>query len=403
MHCEYMTDILFKAIDEVIDSGVLSGRRVVMFGLNAPAFICKQYLESKGTDIYAFVDNSPYAVDQFNDPNTVPTFHHMIGNRRLKAYKPDELPEEYHDEYVFLLYSKYEQEMLDQLALLGYEQGKQAFVLGGFWKTEEIKRAYVPDGAGRLMTAEEEKECQLAGLRYIHRLCEENNLKYYLHYGSLLGAVRHKGYIPWDDDLDILMMNEDMLKLMDIIKADNGRYEVFYAGTDDPVRHFIARLVDRETLYHQWDIPLETFGGMMALDIFPMAGMPGGEKESLDFYNGVMKYARDYDDLTVEYPNPSEEILAKKTECKKQVLDSMLKYSAWDSEFIFTIPTRPGRPLIFRREWWDEQIPMEFEGEYFMGPKGYDAILSTHYGDYMTPPPDNYKVSIHRTTTYWKQ
>lgn len=168
MHCEYMTDILFKAIDEVIDSGVLSGRRVVMFGLNAPAFICKQYLESKGTDIYAFVDNSPYAVDQFNDPNTVPTFHHMIGNRRLKAYKPDELLEEYHDEYVFLLYSKYEQEMLDQLALLGYEQGRQAFVLGGFWKTEEIKRAYVPDGAGRLMTAEEEKECQLAGLRYIH-------------------------------------------------------------------------------------------------------------------------------------------------------------------------------------------------------------------------------------------
>lgn len=403
MHCEYMTDILFKAIDEVVDSGVLSGRKVVMFGLNAPAFICKHYLQKKGTDIFAFVDNNPFAVDQFNNPDIVPTFHHLIGDRRLKAYRPDELPREYHDEYVFLLYSKYEKEMLEQLASLGYEQGKQAFVLGGFWKTEEVKRAYVPEGAGRLLTAEEEKECQMAGLRYIHKLCEENNLKYFLHYGSLLGAVRHKGYIPWDDDLDILMMNEDMLKLIDIIKAENGRYEVFYAGFDDPARHFIARVVDRETLYHQWDIPLETFGGMMALDIFPMAGMPDGEKESLEFYNNVMKYAWEYDDLTVEFPNPDEETLHRKLECKKQVLDAMLKYPAWDSEYIFTVPTKPGPPLIFRREWWDEQIPMEFEGEYFLGSKGYDSILTKHYGDYMTPPPDNLKVSIHRTTTYWKQ
>lgn len=403
MHCEYMTDILLRAIDEVIDSGVLKDRRVVMFGLNAPGFICKQYLQQKGIELFAFVDNGHSAVNQFNNPDIAPTFHHLIGDRRIKAYHPDELPDEYHDEYVFLLYSKYEQEMLNQLAEMGYAKDKQAFVLGGFWRTEELKRAYVPEGAGSLLTPDEIKECQMAGLRYVHNLCEKNGLKYFLHYGSLLGAVRHKGYIPWDDDLDILMMNEDMLKLIDIIKSENGRYEVFYAGFDDPARHFIARIVDKETLYHQWDIPLETFGGMMALDIFPMAGMPGGDEESLKFYFDVMKYAWEYDDLTVEFPNPDDNTLKRKLLCKQHVLDDMLKYPAWESEYIFTIPTKPGRPLIFRREWWDEQIPMEFEGEYFFGPKGYDAILSTHYGDYMTPPPENKKVSIHRTTTYWKQ
>ena len=160
MRCEYMTDILFEAIDKIFASGVLDEKKVIMFGLNAPAFVCKQYLQEKGIEIFAFVDNSDVAIEQFNSPDVIPKRHHLIGSRRLKAYKPEELPEEYRSEYVFLLYSKYEEEMLEQLDSLGYKREEQAFLMGGFWRTEEIKRSYVPEGAGKMLTAEEIKEYQ---------------------------------------------------------------------------------------------------------------------------------------------------------------------------------------------------------------------------------------------------
>ncbi len=403
MRCEYMTDILFQAIDEIMESGVLRDRKIVMFGLNAPAFVCKQYLQDHGIEIFAFVDNKPSAVSQFNDPKITPTFHHLIGERRIVAYKPDELPQEFRGDYVFLLYSKFEKEMLEQLESLGYDLNSQAYVMGGFWKTEEIKSAYIPEDAGKQLSPEEIKEHQMAGLRYIHHLCEKHGLPYYLHFGSLLGAVRHKGYIPWDDDLDIAMMNEDMLKLLQIIREENGRYGTFYVGQDDPARAFIARLEDKETCYHQWDIPLETFGGQIALDIFPLIGMPEGEEERNAFYREVLGYAREYDDLTVEFPNPDEKTQERRLQCKRYVLDAMLKYPAAASDHVFMIPTKPGRPLIFDRNIWAEQIPMEFEGETFFGPSGYDAFLSQHYRNYMSPPPENRRVSIHRTTVFAKK
>ncbi len=395
-----MTDNLLQAVDQIIINGHLQDKKIVMFGLNAPAFVCKQHLQDQGVEIFAFVDNSDVAIEQFNSPDVIPKRHHLIGKRRLKAYRPEELPEEYHDDYVFLVYSKFEQEMLDQLESLGYKRDEQAFLTGGFWKTEEEKRAYIPEGAGKMLTPEEIKEHQMAGLRYVHNLCEKHHLNYYLHYGTLLGAVRHKGYIPWDDDLDILMMNDEMLELLEIIKQENGRYGVFYAGFDDPVRHFIARIEDRETLYHQWDIPLETFGGMITVDIFPMAGMPKGQEE--EYYQHVTEYAWEYDDLTCEFPNPTKEIQDRRQFCKQYVLDAMLKYAPRESDYLFTIPTKPGH-IVFNRAFWDKKILMDFEKERFWGPSGYEGVLSTHYGpDYMTPPPESRRISIHRTTTFHK-
>lgn len=59
------------------------------------------------------------------------------------------------------------------------------------------------------INVEELKQIQLDILKFVDKFCKENNLKYYLAYGTLLGAVRHKGYIPWDDDIDIIMFRED--------------------------------------------------------------------------------------------------------------------------------------------------------------------------------------------------
>ncbi len=403
MKTQYMTELLLQALDEIIDSGALNGKKIVLFGLNPPAFLCKQRLEERGLPTFAYVDNSPSAIQWWYHPRVAPAHHCFRGQERIPACKPDELPGEFHEEYVFLLYSKFEREMLQQLEKLGYSRERQTFVVGGFWKTEERKRAVIPEGAGTPLTQEEIKARQMEGLRYIHNLCEKHHLKYYLHYGTLLGAVRHRGYIPWDDDLDLLMMNDEMLELMELIRQENGRYGVFYAKYDDLCRHFIAKIEDRETLYHQWDVPLELFGGMIALDIFPMAGLPPISSEREDFYYDVVCRAKEYDDLIIDFPNPNDAVRKQRGACKQYVLDAMLKYDPRKAEELFTIPIKPRRPLTFYRKCWDERILLPFEGESFYAPAGYEEILTSHYGDYLTLPPESKRVSNHRTRVFQKR
>ena len=122
-------------------------KKIVLFGLNPPAFLCKQRLEERGLPTFAYVDNSPSAIQWWYHPRVAPAHHCFRGQERIPACKPDELPGEFHEEYVFLLYSKFEREMLQQLEKLGYSRERQTFVVGGFWKTEERKRAVIPEGA----------------------------------------------------------------------------------------------------------------------------------------------------------------------------------------------------------------------------------------------------------------
>ncbi len=399
MKSVYMTHILFAAIDEIFNRCVLKEKKIILFGLNASAFAAKQYLQEKGIEVFAFVDNNSAALKVFNNPSVEPNFHHMIGEKRLVAYKPETLPSNFREEYVFLLYSKFEAEMIQQLKKMGYSEGKDIFVMGGFWKTEEIMKTVVYKDAGAILTWEQEKYRQIEALKYVFRICEENNLRCYLNYGTLIGAVRHRGYIPWDDDVDLSMPVCDMNKLLELIKQENGRYGVYYSAYDDPCRHFIAKIEDRETILHQWDIPIELLGGMV-IDIFPLGGLPGDKKQAMEFYEEVMKHGWDYDNLVVEFPNANSEIIKLRNEQKKWVLDALVRYPFDEAKYVFTVADKPGIPRVFPKRIWDQRIPLNFEGENFWGPAGYDEYLNIHYGDYTLLPPENRRVSIHRNILF---
>ena len=395
MNSRYMTDILFRAIDDIIARGVLDNRKIVLFGLNAPAFACKQYLSGKGYEIYAYVDNSSPAVALFNQPDAKLTGHHMSREGRIPAFAPGGLPDRYREEYVFLLYSKYEAEMLQQLSQMGYEEGKAAFVMGGFWKTEERMKAFVPENAGEEMTWEEEKAHQIRAACYVRDLCREHGLRMYVHYGTLIGALRHNGYIPWDDDMDLCMPAEDLNRLIEIIRSRNDGYQVYYAACSDPCRHFIAKIEDTSTVMHQWDIPIELIGGMV-IDIFPLGGLPGDEKEAMLHYEDIMKLGWEYDNLVVEYPEAGERIAERRNELRQTILKALVQYPFEECEYVFTIADKPGSPRVYPRRLWDQAIPVRFEGEMFDAPAGYEEFLRLHYGGYLSLPPENRRVSIHR-------
>ena len=96
-----------------------------------------------------------------------------------------------------------------------------------------------------LMSKEEIKEHQLEILDFIDDICKKNNIPYFLSYGSMLGAVRHKGMIPWDDDIDISLYREDYNKLIDSInKSNHPKYKVLDYNNSDWYFHNFAAIID---------------------------------------------------------------------------------------------------------------------------------------------------------------
>ena len=99
------------------------------------------------------------------------------------------------------------------------------------------------------LTKEELQGSQLGILSYIDKICKENNIKYFIHYGSMLGAVRHKGFIPWDDDIDIGMYREDYERLKAAVINDrNERYGIFDKDTCDWYFQNFMVVVDKDTV-----------------------------------------------------------------------------------------------------------------------------------------------------------
>ena len=80
----------------------------------------------------------------------------------------------------------------------------------------------------KLMVSDEVKQVQLEILAYVDEICREYNINYSLAYGTMLGAVRHKGFIPWDDDIDIILMRSEYQKLLNILyDKKNDKYQVY--------------------------------------------------------------------------------------------------------------------------------------------------------------------------------
>ena len=104
------------------------------------------------------------------------------------------------------------------------------------------------------MTEKEAKQCMINILSYIDNICRKNKINYSIYYGSLIGAIRHKGIIPWDDDIDIILLKEDYDKLIKILKTQNNEYKILDETTDTKCVLPFAKLVNTKTYIEQDNI-----------------------------------------------------------------------------------------------------------------------------------------------------
>ncbi|WP_294633407.1 LicD family protein [uncultured Bacteroides sp.] len=259
---------------------------------------------------------------------------------------------------------------------------------------------------------EELKKLQLDILINVRDFCDAKGIMYYLAYGTLLGAVRHKGYIPWDDDIDIMMPREDYNRFL---KEFNGYYkdlEVLAPELDLNYYAPYANVVDKRTLLVEQSLNHKDIG--VKIDIFPIENIPDDEvkyqricKESeslnrmrsskvacLSFYKGS-----EWLKLAIKKFLYSLKSFSK---IQKRIIDLAKKSNFGDDRFVDCIVFITIKNRKFPRTCIQGFELMDFENQKFKIPKDYDKCLKALFGNYMQLPPVEKRVMRHNFKAYWK-
>ena len=270
------------------------------------------------------------------------------------------------------------------------------------------------------ITSAEQKEILLEMLVYIDEICRKNNIKYFLYGGTLIGGIRHKGFIPWDDDVDVCVPYKEYRKLIEVLKQD-GKYNVHdpYSLSEEEYYYMFTKLTDKRTALIEDNYKRVKNMGVF-LDIFPIFHLPNSNEEYDNFYKKIIKLEKKYFrfyGLEKYYYNknklksiiksiiffPQYIIRKKYKKNKKQVLDLIEMNDNNQTDFIGN-PTPPSTyKNRFTADAFKETIEIEFEGHKVYAPVGYEEYLTKNYGDYMQLPPEDQRITEHHFKAYWKE
>lgn len=253
------------------------------------------------------------------------------------------------------------------------------------------------------------RQVQLEILSEVADFCKENNIKYWIDCGTLLGAVRHKGYIPWDDDLDIGMLRDDYDLFSRLFNRNNNKYQ-FKCIESDPTFHLAhGKVLDTSTVLYEPDE--NGYKSAINIDIFVYDNAPDDDALVKDMYDRRDRHRKHFN-IQTAHTKPSGNIfrraLVYSYRFAHQVFpkDYFIKRMVENSKRFVNVETnRVGNFTSYSRIICDKKvfsdfIDVEFEGKMFKAPVGYDEWLRSFYGDYMRLPPEEKRVSHHSFVAY---
>lgn len=267
----------------------------------------------------------------------------------------------------------------------------------------------------RVLDMEDIKKVELGTLTRIDTVCKENGLRYYICGGTLLGAVRHKGFIPWDDDIDLLMPRPDFERLLELM-AEDERYLAVSPLSDGCYYNF-AKIVDRETTLTEFSVkPIPGMG--VYVDIFPLDGLPEDERERNKQFRRLHKLRDKMFWFAHWRPKFRKNLFALlksyyiyyiRNKCtrlgdlQREYIELANRYNYETAAYVYASGGAYLKKDIFPKEIFADTVQLEFEGRLFSAPAAWDAYLKQLYGDYMQLPPVENRVSRHDFEARYKE
>lgn len=267
-----------------------------------------------------------------------------------------------------------------------------------------------------MVDLEKIQEYELNILVYIDEICRKNQIRYYLGFGTLIGAIRHHGFIPWDDDIDILMPRPDYERFIDVMNSQEfHRYKMCCIENEKEWTAPLAKVIDTKTKLNQTGHREKMDLGLY-IDVFVIDGLPEDYTERKRLYKKLDRLQKFWG--ACEHRNrPLNSGQIVKNSMKNMIsvvmnifssargfsekINNILKEYPYDtSKFVGVngYMPYPRESVCVPKEVFGEGCEVAFEGHGFIAPAQYDLYLKKIYGDYMKLPSESERVAHHKYT-----
>jgi len=258
------------------------------------------------------------------------------------------------------------------------------------------------------------KQIQLEILLHVDKFCKEHDIKYSIYAGTLIGTVRHHGFIPWDDDIDIMMLRDQYNKFVsEYRKREQKEHRLYAFEIDNNWTHAYAKVDDQRTLLIH-NVSSQYLTGV-TIDIFPIDKVPSDEniRRKIYFRHDLYRKLRAAKVLKIgKHRNIIKNliilvnrILLYPISIKMLVGWINSKASQFENEccdYCGNVVWGYGRREMHPLSDFDDYINMKFEGYDVPVLKGYHNYLTATFGDYMQLPPKEMQIRHHDFKAYWK-
>jgi len=390
----YIAEIA-KGIDALLETGQLKKtQKVLLYSLDRYAFAMHTILSHRGINIHAFLSENE---------GEVLRLRRMVRDFACRFFRSERDVIEMWT--LSEIKARRETGIVILLATVAYEKKKTLLEEAGFVENRDFFKVYdfyaqEIDGAllgKQQLSPNEVKQYGKELLAQMDKFCLESGLRYWVCGGTMLGAVRHRGFIPWDDDVDVFMPLPDYFRFLATFPTGE-RYALSGFGSEAGVDFLLpfAKIVDKETIMDEdLDIVRRLVG--VWVDVFPLVGMPDDEEERVLFFR---QYREAEKNIIQEFYAKDGDLRVFKDRFPEQE-KFLRKYDFDASRYVGVLGTRYGEKDSTHQKIYDKTLRMKFEDIEVNVPAGYEEYLSSLYGsDWNKLPPESERKSLHLAKAY---